>query len=175
MDLIEDKPETEKCDGALRRSTGCFNQQSLLDQATQNVSQQSSNQLPSQPKSTLSRKVNTGQQAKSQRSNSSVNLLTSISVPMCTASQNRTLQQVSALSDHALTKVNAGQTSSKTLAAEIRPSLQPYRFRPSSPHVWAELILQGARTKSDERRRCVLSCCEMLSNFACIYIHHWGV
>ena len=147
MDLIEDKPETEKCGGALRRSTGCFNQQSLLDQPTQNVSQQSSNQLPSQPKSileksTLSRKVNAGQQAKSQRSNSSVNLLTSISVPMCTASQNRTLQQVLALSDHALTKVNTGQTSSKTLAAEIHPSLQPYRFRPSSPHVWAELILQ---------------------------------
>ena len=74
MDLIEDKPETEKCDGALRRSTGCFNQQSLLDQPTQNVSQQSSNQQPSQPKSTpekstLSRKVNAGQQAKSQRSN----------------------------------------------------------------------------------------------------------
>ena len=73
MDLIEDKPETEKCDGALRRSTGCFNQQSLLDQPTQNVSQQSSNQSPSQlkstpEKSTLSRKVNAGQQHQSQRS-----------------------------------------------------------------------------------------------------------
>ena len=133
MDLIEDKPETEKCDGALWRSTGCFNQQSLLGQPTQNVSQQSSNQQPSQPKSTpknstLSRKVNAGQHAKSQRSNSLVNPLTSISVPKCTASQNRTFQQVSALSDHALTKVNAGQTSSKTLATEIRPSAQPYRF-----------------------------------------------
>ena len=98
--------------------------QSLLDQPTQNVSQQSSNQLPSQPKSTpenstLSRKVNAGQQAKSQHSNSSINPLTSISVPMCTASQNRILQQISASLDHALTKVNAGQTSLETLAAAI--------------------------------------------------------
>ena len=61
---IEDKPETEECEGALRRSTGCFNQQSLLDQPTQNVSQQSSNQSPSQLKST-SEKVNAVQ--KSQR------------------------------------------------------------------------------------------------------------
>ena len=79
-------------------------------------------------KSTLSRKVNARQQAKSQRSSSLVNPLTSISVPNSTAFQNRTSQQFSALSDHALTKVNAGQTSSKTLAAEIRPSAQPYRF-----------------------------------------------
>ena len=28
---IEDKPETKECDGALRQSTGCFNQQSLHD------------------------------------------------------------------------------------------------------------------------------------------------
>ena len=132
MDLIEDKPETEKCGGALRRSTGCFNQQSLLGQPTQNVSQQSSNRQPSQPKSTpkkstLSRKVNVGQQAKSQRSSSLVNPLTSISVPNSTAFQNRTSQQFSALSNHALTKVNAGQPSSKTLAAAIHPSAQPYR------------------------------------------------
>ena len=41
---IEDKPETEKCGGALWRSTGCFNQQSLLGQPTQHVSQQPSKQ-----------------------------------------------------------------------------------------------------------------------------------
>ena len=132
MDLIEDKPETEKCGGALRQSTGCFNQQSLLGQPTQNVSRQSSNQQPSQPKSTpkkstLSRKVNAGQQAKSQRSNRLVNPLTSISVPNSTAFQNRTSHQISAQLDHALTKVNAGQTFCKTLAAATRPSAQPYR------------------------------------------------
>ena len=137
MDLIEDKPEIEKCDGALRRSTGCFNQQSLLDQPTQNVSQQSSNQQPSQPKSspkksTLSRKVNAGQQAKSQRSSRLVNPLTSISVPNSTAFKNRTFHKFSAWLDQALTKVNAGQTFCETLAAESRTTAQPYGLSSSS-------------------------------------------
>ena len=35
--------------------------------------------------------------------------------------------QISAQLDHALTKVNAGQTFCKTLAAATRPSAQPYR------------------------------------------------
>ena len=47
---IEDKLETRECVGALRRLAGCFNQQSLLGRPTQNVSQQSSNQSPSQLK-----------------------------------------------------------------------------------------------------------------------------
>ena len=46
----KDKPETEKCGGALRRPIGCFNQQILLGQATQHVSQQSSKQPHDQPK-----------------------------------------------------------------------------------------------------------------------------
>ena len=54
---IEDKPETEKCGGALRRSTRCFNQQSLLGQPTQHVSQQSSKQPHGQLK-VNPRKVN---------------------------------------------------------------------------------------------------------------------
>ena len=73
-------------------------------------------------------KVNARQQAKSQRNSRLVNPLTSISASNSTAFQNRTSHQISAQLDHALTKVNAGQTSSKTLAAEIRPSAQPYRF-----------------------------------------------
>ena len=56
-----------------------------------------------------SKKVNT--------TRSSVNLLTSVLVPICTAFQNRSLHQISASLDHALTKVNAGQTSMETLAA----------------------------------------------------------
>ena len=45
-----------------------------------------------------------------------VNLLTSILVPMCTVSQNQSLHQFSAPLDHALTKVNVGQTCVETLA-----------------------------------------------------------
>ena len=73
-------------------------------------------------------KVNAGQQAKSQRSSRLVNPLTSISVPNSTAFQNRTSHKFSAQLDHALTKVNAGQTFCKTLTAENRPSTQPYCF-----------------------------------------------
>ena len=102
----------------------------------------------------ISYRVNPSQLQKSQRcpekstqdnklkvnaATSSVNLLTSVSMPMCMASQNRTLQQFSALSDHALTKVNAGQTSLETLAAEISSFLLAVQIRPSSSHVWAEL------------------------------------
>ena len=47
---IEDKPETEECVGVLWQSASCFNQKSLLGQPTQNLSQQSSNQSPSQLK-----------------------------------------------------------------------------------------------------------------------------
>ena len=54
---IEDKPETEECVGALQWSARCFNQQSLLGWPTQLVSQQPSNQSPSQLK-VNPRKVN---------------------------------------------------------------------------------------------------------------------
>ena len=70
-----------------------------------------------QKKSTMPRKVNAKQQQiKVNAARSSVNLLTSVLVPMCTASQNRSLHQFSASLDHALTKVNAGQTCVETLA-----------------------------------------------------------
>ena len=71
---IEDKPETGECVGALRRLAGCFNQQNLLGWPTQNVSQQSSNQLSSQLKvnprkvNAVQKKVNAGQRQESQRS-----------------------------------------------------------------------------------------------------------
>ena len=58
---IEDKPETKKCGGALRRSTRCFNQQSLLGQPTQHLSQQPSKQPHNQLK-VNPRKVNAKQQ-----------------------------------------------------------------------------------------------------------------
>ena len=61
---IEDKPKTGGCVDALQRSAGCFNQQSFLGRPTQNVSQQSSNQSPSQLR-VNPRKVNAVQ--KSQR------------------------------------------------------------------------------------------------------------
>ena len=121
---IEDKPETGECVGALRRSAGCFNQQSILGRPTQNVSQQSSNQLSSQLK-VNPRKVNAVQKKSTQGSNNkvnaaptSVNLLTSIFVPMSTAFKNRTLHKILAQMEHALTKVNAGQTCPETLTAE---------------------------------------------------------
>ena len=121
---IENKPETGECVGALRRSARCFNQQSLLGRPTQNVSQQSSNQLSSQLK-VNPRKVNAVQKKSTQGSNNkvnaaptSVNLLTSIFVPMSTAFKNRTLHKISAQTYHVLTKVNAGQTSPETLTAK---------------------------------------------------------
>ena len=52
-DPLEDKSVTDKDDGALRRSIGCFNQKILHGQPTQHVSQESSKQshgeLRSQP------------------------------------------------------------------------------------------------------------------------------
>ena len=133
---IEDKPETRECVGALQRSVGCFNQQSLLGQPTQNVSQQSSNQLSSQLK-VNPRKVNAIQKKSTQGSDkkvnvapTSVNLLTSIFVPMSTAFKNRTLHKISAQTDHELTKVNAGQTFPKTLTAEISSFFQLQLLRP---------------------------------------------
>ena len=69
---IEDKPETEECVGALQRSTGCFNQQSLLGRPTQNVSQQSSNQSPSQLK-VNPRKSQHSPEKSTQGSNNKVN------------------------------------------------------------------------------------------------------
>ena len=91
---IEDKLETGECVGALRRSAGCFNQQSLLGQPTQNVSQQSSNQSSSELK-VIPKKVNAVQKKSMQGSNNkvnaaptSVNILTSIFVPMSTAFKN---------------------------------------------------------------------------------------
>ena len=60
-DPFEDKSETDRIDGALRRSIGCFNQQIIHDQPTQHVSQQSSKQSHGQLKS-QPRKVNVGQQ-----------------------------------------------------------------------------------------------------------------
>ena len=69
---IEDKLETGECVGALRRLAGCFNQQSLLGRLTQNVSQQSSNQLSSQLK-VNPRKVNAVQKKSTQGSKLKVN------------------------------------------------------------------------------------------------------
>ena len=54
----EDKPETDKCVGVLRRSTGCFNQQSL----NWSANQQCHTTLRSTKQSTLPRKFNVVQQ-----------------------------------------------------------------------------------------------------------------
>ena len=124
-DPLEDKSETYKGDGALRQSTGCFNQQRLHGQPTQHVSQQSSKQshgqLRSQPQKSqcCPEKSTQGNNTKSQRNSTFGQPLTSISVPKSTASLDRSLLQNSAQSDHALTKVNIGQTSLETLTADL--------------------------------------------------------
>ena len=98
---IEDKPETGECVGALRRSAGCFNQHSLFGRPTQNVSQQSSiqssNQLKVNPKkvNAVHKKSTHGRNNKVNAAPTSVNLLTSIFVPMSTAFKNRTPQNFS--------------------------------------------------------------------------------
>ena len=112
------------------------------------------NSHPVNPKSTpensmhgSSNKVNTAQ--------SSVNLLTLVFVPMSMTIQNRTLHQISALLDHALTKVNAGQTSMETLAvvscSKFGQTLAAVTHLIS--HIWTkfsskELVL-------NHKRRCV--------------------
>ena len=70
---------------------------------------QKSQRFPEKSTQNSSKKVNA--------SRSSINLLTSVLVPICTAFQNLSLHQNSASLDHALTKVNAGQTCVETLAA----------------------------------------------------------
>ena len=112
----EDKPEKYIFVGALRRSAGCFNQQSLLGQPAQHVSQQPSKQPNGQLK-VNPRKVNAAQKSqrrttasKSQCSSVFSQPLTSFLVPKCTNFRNRSLCQKSAPFDHALTKVNTGQT-----------------------------------------------------------------
>ena len=75
---------------------------------------------------------------------SSVNLLTSVLVPICMAFQNLSLHQFSTYLDHVLTKVNAGQTCVETLAA-VNSSFFP-RVNQN--------CFQGARTKSKEEMMC---------------------
>ena len=76
----EDKPEKYIFVGALRQSAECFNQQSLLGQPTQHVSQQPSKQpngqLKVNPKkvNTSQKKVNTEQQVKVNATRYMVNL-----------------------------------------------------------------------------------------------------
>ena len=71
------------------------------------------------------KKVNAIQKKSTQGSNKEVNaaptlvnFLTSIFVPMSMTYKNQTLHKISAQTDHALTKVNAGQTCPETLTAE---------------------------------------------------------
>ena len=85
-----------------------------------------------------------GQQAKSQRSSKTINSLTSIFVPGSTAFKNRTSHKFSAWLDQGLTKVNAGQTFCKTLAAEILAAENPYSLSSSSLPRVAEFVLQVA-------------------------------
>ena len=124
-DPLEDKSETDKGNGALRQSTGCFNQKKIHGQPTQHVSQQSSKQshgqLRSQPQKSqrFLEKSMHGNSTKIQRISTSGQHFTLISVPKSMASLDRSLLQNSAQSDHALTKVNVGQTSPETLTVDF--------------------------------------------------------
>lgn len=123
--LQKTNQKQEKCMCLFWRSTGCFNQQSLLwsaspacvtttlqpvDESTQVSSTKVNVILKSQR---YPEKSTQGQQAKSQRSSKTVNPLTSIFVPGSMAFKNRTSHKFSACLDQALTKVNAGQASAK--------------------------------------------------------------
>ena len=124
-DLSEDKSEIDKGDGALRQSTRCFDQHRLHGQPTQHVSQQSSKQshgqLRSQPQKSQRclEKWTQGSSTKSQRNSTCGQPLTSIFVPKSTTSLDWSLLQNSTQSDHALTKVNAGQASPETLTTNF--------------------------------------------------------
>ena len=124
-DPLEDKSEIDKGDGVLRRSRWCFNQKRLHGQPTQHVSQQyskqSHGQLRSRPyKSQRSlEKSMQGRSTKSQHKSTSGQPLTLIYVPKSMASLDQILLLNSAQLDHALTKVNAIQTSLETLTADF--------------------------------------------------------
>ena len=91
-------------------------------------SPQNSNKVNSKStleKSTLPRKVTVAIAAATSKSQCSTvygQPLTLVLVPKCTAFQNRSLHQKSAPLDHALTKVNAGQTCMETLATTASSS-----------------------------------------------------
>ena len=87
-------------------------------------------------------------------SRSSVNILTSVLVPMCTAFQNRSLHQFSASLYQVLTKVNAGQTSVETLTTVNSSFFLAAVIRPYS-HVWTE-IASKELILNQKRRRCVM-------------------
>lgn len=117
--LQKTNQKQEKCMCLFRRSTGCFNQQSLLWSASpacvtttlQPVDE--STQVSSTKVNVVLKSQRRGQQAKSQRSSKTVNPLTSIFVPGSMAFKNRTSHKFSTCLDQALTKVNADQTSAK--------------------------------------------------------------
>ena len=73
-----------------------------------------------------------------------VNSLSSIFVPGSMAFKNRTSHKFSAWLDQGLTKVNAGQTFCKTLAAETLAAENPYSLSSSSFPRVAEFVLQVA-------------------------------
>ena len=112
----EDKPKIYICDGALRRSAGCFNQRSLISQPAQYVSHHPHqtiqvNQSQHNPKSQrcLENQRRT-EASQSQQSTVYGQPLTSVLVPKCMDCINQSLCQNSAPFDHALTRVNADQT-----------------------------------------------------------------
>ena len=167
---IEDKPETGECVGALRRSVGCFNQQSLLGRPTQNVSQQSSNQLSSQLK-VNPRKVNAVQ--KSQR--------------RATKIKSTQLQLQSTFWPRFLCQCV------RPPKIEVYTNFQPLwtmrwpsqrwsnlRGNPSCSkcvllsHVWTETASKEL-VLNQKRRWCVrMRWVKKSSNFDFIYINHWG-
>ena len=77
-----------------------------------------STQSQSQKVNAVQKKSTQGSNKKVNAASTSVNLLTSIFVPMSTAYKNQILHKISAQTDHALTKVNAGQTCPETLTTE---------------------------------------------------------
>ena len=117
--LQKTNQKQEKCMCSFRRSTGCFNQQSLLWSASpacvtttlQPVDE--STQVSSTKVNAVLKSQHRGSKLKVNAAAKTISPLTSIFVPGSTAFKNRTSHKFSACLDQVLTKVNAGQTSAK--------------------------------------------------------------
>ena len=92
--------------------------------------------------------------------------LTLVLVPKCTDCINQSLCQKSAPLDHALTKVNVGQTCGKTLAAAKTVFVLLPRVNRRFASLELEPIKSGGRNMCDEEMS------EMSSNVDSIYTNH---
>ena len=135
---------------SFRRSTGCFNQQSLLWSASP-ACVTTTLQPVDESTQVNSTKVNAVLKSQRRGSKLKVNAAAKWSTlwprflcQVVRPFKNQTSHKFSAWLDHGLTKVNAGQTFCKTLAAETLAAENPYSLSSSSFPRVAEIRPPGS-------------------------------